>query len=75
MLSFLNGWDAKEGDFMEEFLLPILAKIYREDFMQTLKQSERDKISMKIVGMNAEGSRSKLWKKHEKYKHLKSVYS
>jgi len=75
MSSFLSGWETKEGSFTDEFLFPILAKIYIEQYPVGKKQTEKNELAMSIVGMNGESKKGKLYQEYLKYQKLKSKFS
>lgn len=67
LVQMLKDWDyTKNGKFLENWVKPILAKIYLQDLNQTYNKSD----SNKILGIDGDRAGSKLEQFYEKYKEI-----
>ncbi len=61
----LNSWNLENGNLLDEIVLPVLSKIYVDDYKGKVKESS------KLIGIDgSRGSDSTLSKNLEKYKEL-----
>ena len=75
MLRFLESWDPQEGPFVNEFIHPIISKIYIDAYSTQTNKTQKKKHASDIIGLD--GSRfndSTLGKAYEKYELLVSKY-
>ena len=75
MLKFLSGWNFNTGNYLDNFIKPILAKVYEEDFQPGLSADPRHSNAMKIIGMNAESRSKRYFDHYRDYKKLKESYT
>jgi len=75
MLKFLSGWDFNTGNYLDNFIKPILAKVYEDDFQPGLGTDPRHSNAMKIIGMNAESKSKRYFDHYRNYNKLKESYT
>ncbi len=69
-------WDPEEGKYISDFVEPVIAKIYLEDYNPQMNQSKKYEDAMKILGISGDRrTDSTLYKKYLKYKEIKKKYS
>ena len=65
LLEYLKSWDADNGNLLDGLILPVLSKVYANDFNGNIKESS------KLIGIDGtRGKDSTLSKNLEKYREL-----
>jgi len=75
MLKFLTMWNSDNGNFVDEFLRPLLAKLYTEDYHIGKNQNEKNDLAISIVDMDGKSKRGSLHKNYIKYGNIKLQFS
>lgn len=52
LLSRLEQWDPSNGNFVDDFLNPLVAKVYIEDYKSEMKKSDKYKQASKFLGIS-----------------------
>lgn len=74
--NFLDAWETNSGKYLSDFLEPVVAKIYMEDYNPHINQSKKYDDAMKILGISGERRNdSKLYNQYLKYKEIKKKFS
>ena len=76
LIYFMSSWDPEDGDFLNGFIHPIIAKIYIEDHQQNNNKTTKFNSASSFLGLD--GSRfnkSTLNLAYEKYKELKKTFN
>ena len=72
----LSIWDPEEGKYLSDFVEPVVAKIYLEDYNPQMNHSKKYEDAMKIIGISGDRrTSSTLHKQYLKYKEIKKKYS
>ncbi|KAA3618264.1 MAG: hypothetical protein D8M58_21760 [Calditrichaeota bacterium] len=67
--SFLKDWNSKKGKFTEEFINPILAKIYKENINGNIRETD------KFLGITgSSGKQSEFNRSYAKFAGLEEIY-
>lgn len=70
LFRFLKCWNADQGKFMEEFLKPLLAKIYKDDLTGNIKETD------KFLGISgSSGKNSPFYNAYNKYPQIEDRYN
>ncbi len=77
LLLFLNNWSPdKDGKFLDNFVEPIIAKLYLDDFNMHWNKTQKNESASVIVGMDGtQFSKSKLNKAYNKYGEIKKKFN
>lgn len=74
--NFLETWEANSGKYLSDFLEPVVAKIYMEDYNPHMNQSKKYEEAMKILGISGDRrTDSTLHKQYLKYEEIKKKFS
>ena len=74
--NYLDSWEENSGKYLSDFVEPVVAKIYLEDYNPQMNQSKKYEDAMKILGISGDRrTDSTLYKKYLKYKEIKKKYS
>jgi len=69
-------WDPEEGKYLSDFVEPVVAKIYLEDFNPQMNKSKKYEDASNIIGISGDRrTNSTLHKQYLKYKEIKKKYS
>ena len=76
MKIYLQKWETENGKYLSDFVEPVVAKIYLEDYGPHLNQSKKYEEASKILGMSGERrADSTLYKQYLKYEEIKKKFS
>jgi transcriptional regulator with AAA-type ATPase domain len=69
LMYFIKMWNSENGKFMDDFIKPILAKIYKEDLNGNIKETD------KFLGISgSSGKNSPFYKAYNKYQSIAAIY-
>lgn len=70
--SFLGNWESDKGGFLDEFIIPIVAKLYFDDSYKHLTKEQKWRMSQKIIGISGQNhNSSSLKKSYDKFDAIK----
>jgi len=74
--NFLETWETNSGKYLSDFLEPVVAKIYMEDYNPHMNQSKKYEESTNILGISGKRRKdSTLHKQYLKYEEIKKKFS
>ena len=76
MKSYLENWEISSGKYLTDFIEPVVAKIYLEDYNPHINQSKKYSDATNILGISGERRKgSTLHKQYLKYDVIKNKLS
>jgi transcriptional regulator with PAS, ATPase and Fis domain len=69
-LQLMQNWKLGDKNILKNHILPVIAKVYRQDFKPNMSYKEKETKANSIIGLGGGGERSKLWQMQKEYENL-----
>jgi DNA-binding NtrC family response regulator len=74
--NYLDNWETNSGKYLNDFVEPVVAKIYLEDYNPQMNKSTKYEDASNIIGISGDRrASSTLHQRYLKYKEIKKKYS